>query len=169
MRKLASSLILSLGILSSGCATQESNTFKPGAYRYVRTWDVGFLFENAPHVTETKKDETTGKDVTVRKQEGQPMWALAVREDIYYSMLGKAGFKMAPKGTKADAMVKLSFDSYYPNGNVAIVNLTVFDKNEEPLTRLKYENPYRDFNLESRSKMVSEIVTLLVEEVLANK
>lgn len=169
MRNLVSALTVSLVILSSGCATQESNTFKPNAYRYVRTWDVDFLFENAPHITETKKDEATGKDVTVRKQEGQPSWALAIREDIYYCMLGKAGFKMAPKGAKADATVYLSFDSQFQNGNIGIINLTVKDKNGEPLSRLKYENPHPSFSLEYRTRMVDEIVTLLVEEVNANK
>lgn len=169
MRKLISSITLSLGILSLGCATQESNTFKPNAYRNIRTWHVDFMFENAPHVTETKKDEATGKDVTVRKQEGQPSWALAIREDIYYCMLGKAGFKMAPKGAVADATVYLSFDSQFNNGNVGIINLTVKDRNGEPLSRLKYENTQPSFALEYRTRMVNDIVTLLVEEVNANK
>jgi hypothetical protein len=169
MRILSAVLTLVLTALAVGCATQDTNTFKPNAYRNIRTWDVDFMFENAPHVTETQRDEATGKDVTVRKQQGQPSWALAVREDIYYCMLGKAGFRMAPKGTKADATVYLSFDSQFANGNIGIINLTVKDKNGEPLTRLKYENPFPDFSLDSRTKMVNEVVTLLVEEVNANK
>jgi len=169
MRILSAVLTLVLTALAVGCATQDTNTFKPNAYRYVRTWDVDFLFENAAIVTETKRDEATGKDVTVRKQEGQPNWALAVREDIYYCMLGKSGFKMTPKGTKADATVYLSFDSTFGNGNVAIITLSVKDRNGEPLSRLKYENPYPDFSLDSRTRMVDEIVTMLVEEVNANK
>lgn len=156
-------------LLSACLPSQSYNTFKPHAYANVRTWDVGFMFENAPIVTETRKDDTTGKDVKVTKQEGQPNWALSVREDVYYAMLGRAGFRMAPKGTKADATVMLSFDSTYLNGNIGIINLTVLDRNGEPLSRLKYENRYPSMSLEYRERMVTEIVALLAEEVNANK
>lgn len=170
MRYLSTvSAIAMSALISVGCVRQESNTFRPNAYRYIRTWDVDFMFVNAPITIETKKDEATGKDVIMKRQEGQPPWALNIREDIYYCMLGKAGFKMAPKGTKADATVMLSFDSQYFNGNVGIINLTVFDRNGEPLSRLKYENSQGDFSLTSRTRMVEEVVTLLVEEVNANK
>lgn len=162
--------LIALSFWLAGClAPQSSNTFKPKAYAQVSTWDVDFMFVNAPLVRETKKDDATGKDVTVTKQDGQPNWALSIREDIYYTMLGKAGFKMAPKGVKADATVMLSFDTTYSNGNIGIINLTVLDRNGEPLSRLKYENPFPDMSLEYRQRMIDAIVTLLVEEVLANK
>lgn len=167
MKKLIA--LVAVAFITGCIAPQASNTFKPKAYASVRTWDVDFMFVNAPLIRETKKDDATGKDVTVTKQEGQPNWALSIREDIYYTMLGKAGFKMAAKGVKADATVMLSFDTTYYNGNIGIINLTVLDRNGEPLSRLKYENPFPDMSLEYRQRMIDEIVTLLVDEVLANK
>lgn len=162
--------LLCLSLCLAGCVPpQSSNTFKPRAYANVKTWDVGFMFENASKVMETIKEEG-GKEITTVKEDGKEAMALAIREDIYYCMLGKAGFKMAPKGQVADATVKLSFDTFYlRNGNYGIINLTVFDRNGEPLSRLKYENPYPDMSLQFRERMVNDIVTLLVNEVNANK
>ena len=163
-------ILVTISIFASGCvAPQASNTFKPRAYANVKTWDVGFMFDNASKVMETIKEEG-GKEITTIKEDGKGDMSLSLREDIYYCMLGRAGFKMAPQGQVADATVKLSFDTYYiRGGNYGIVNLTVFDRNGEPLSRLKYENPYPDMSLQYRERMVMEIVTLLVEEVNANK
>lgn len=161
--------LLSLSLLVGCVGHSATNTFKPRAYANVRTWDVGFMFDNAAKVMETIKEEG-GKEVTIVKDDGKAGNALSLREDIYYCMLGRAGFKMAPKGQVADATVKLSFDTHYTmNGNYGIVNLTVFDRNGEPLSRLKYENPYPDMSLSYRQQMVNEIVAMLVEEVNANK
>lgn len=156
-------------IILAGCAGPKSNTFKPHAYANIKTWDVDFMFVNAPLVTETKRDEASGKDIKVIKQEGQPNWALSIREDVYFSMLGRHGFKMAAKGTKADAVVMLSFDAQHFNGNIGIINLTVIDKYGEPLSRLKYENTDAEWSLKNRERVIEEIVGRLTEEVLANK
>lgn len=162
------SLTLAL-ILLAGCAGPKSNTFKPHAYADIKTWDVDFMFVNAPLVTETKRDEASGKDVKVIKQEGQPNWALSIREDVYFAMLGRHGFKMAPKGTKADATVMLSFDEEYFFRSNGVINLTVLDKRGEPLSRIKYENTYDEWTLKNRERIIEEIVGRLTEEVLANK
>ncbi len=156
-------------LVVSGCSAPNSNTFKPNAYANIKTWDVDFMFVNAPIVTETKRDDATGKDVKVVKQEGQPNWALSIREDVYYSMLGRHGFKMAAKGTKPDATVMLSFDQNYLYGTNGTINLTVLDKNGEPLSRLKYENTESEWTLKKRERIIEEIVSRLAEEVLANK
>jgi hypothetical protein len=169
MKIIKTLFLLTILILGVGCSTQQSNTFKPHAYANIKTWDVDFMFVNAPLITETKRDDATGKDVRVTKQEGQPNWALSIREDVYYSMLGRHGFKMTPKGTKADATVMLSFDAQHFNGNIGIINLTVFDKNGEPLSRLKYENVDAEWSLKNRERIIEEIVGRLTEEVLANK
>lgn len=163
-------ILLCLSLVLFGCVgPSASNTFKPRAYANVKTWDVAFMFDNASKIMETTKEEG-GKEITVVREDGKGSMALALREDIYYCMLGRAGFKMAPKGQVADATVKLSFDTHYAlNGNYGIINLTVFDRNGDPLSRLKYENPYPDMSLQYRERMVTEIVTLLVNEVNANK
>ena len=120
-------------------------------------------------VTVRREKRQKGKEVTVVREEGNSNLALSLREDIYYCML-KCGFKMSPKGQVADATVKLSFDTHYlVNGNYGIINMTVFDRNGEPLSRLKYENPHPNMSLRYREMMVNDLVTILVNEVSANK
>ena len=168
MRYLPTALVATLALLTGCIAPQSSNTFKPRAYANVRTWDVAFMFDNASKVMETTKEQG-GKEVTVVREEGNSNLALSLREDIYYCML-KCGFKMSPKGQVADATVKLSFDTHYlVNGNYGIINMTVFDRNGEPLSRLKYENPHPNMSLRYREMMVNDLVTILVNEVSANK
>jgi len=84
-------------------------------------------------------------------------------------MKGRGGYNMVAKGDKADATVRISFDSYFFNGNFGVINLTVFNRAGEPISRLKIENHHPKMDLESRNEVIKEIVETLTAEVLANR
>lgn len=151
-----------------GCQAPVSNTFTPHAYRNIKTWDVDFLLVDAGQVTETTTD-ASGKSISVTQKNGQSAGAWSVREDLYYYMKGRAGYDMVTKGDKADATVRISFDSYFFNGNFGVINLTVFNRAGEPISRLKIENHHPKMDLESRNEVIKEIVEALTAEVLANR
>ena len=151
-----------------GCQAPVSNTFTPHAYRNIKTWDVDFLLVDAGQVTETTTD-ASGKTISVTQKNGQSAGAWSVREDLYYYMKGRGGYNMVAKGDKADATVRISFDSYFFNGNFGVINLTVFNRAGEPISRLKIENHHPKLVLESRNEVIKEIVETLTAEVLANR
>lgn len=159
-------VVVAFGLV--GCQAPVSNTFAPHAYRNIKSWDVDFLLVDAGQVTETTTD-AAGKSISVTQKNGQSAGAWSVREDLYYYMKGRAGYNMVPKGEKADATVRISFDSYFFNGNFGVINLTVFNRLGEPISRLKIENRHPKMDLESRNEVIKEIVDALTNEVLSNR
>lgn len=154
--------------VGSGCVRSNSTTYIPNAYRNIKTWDVDFLLNTEDVVEETTKD-VGGKVTSVKRRNGQPPQAWAIREDIYYSMKGEARFNMVAKGQPADAVVRIFVDSGYINGNFGVITLTVFNSRGDALSRLKYENNEPSMSLDSRSRAITTLVSQLVEEVNANK
>ena len=151
-----------------GCINRTTTTYIPHAYANIKTWDVDFMLVNAD-VKEVTTDALSGKVTTVTNINGQTPYAWSIREDIYYYMKGKGGYKMVPKGVVADATVKLSFDGYYANGNFGVINLTVFNKSGEAISRLKIENNEPIMNLKNRTKIIEDIVKVLTDEVMDNR
>jgi hypothetical protein len=154
-----------------GCINRTTTTYIPHAYANIKTWDVGFLLVTADikEIKEVTTDSATGKATTITSTNGQTPSTWSVRDDIYYHMKGKGGYKMAPTGVVADATVKISFDAFYPNGNFSVINLTVFNKSGEAISRLKIENNEPIMNLKNRTKIIEDIVKVLTDEVMDNR
>ena len=140
----------------------------PHAYANIKTWDVGFLLVNAD-IKEVTTDSVTGKATTITSMNGQTPFTWSVRDDIYYHMKGKGGYKMAPTGVVADATVKISFDAFFPNGNFGVINLTVFNKSGDAISRIKVENKEPSMDLKTRTKIIEDIVNVLTDEVMDNR
>lgn len=168
MKKFIYFLTLLTALISVGCISRTATTYVPHAYANIKTWDVDFLLVNAD-VKEVTTDQSSGKITTVTNINGQSASAWSVRDDIYFQMKGQGGYQMVPKGVTADATVKLSFDTFYPNGNFGVINLTVFNRSGEALSRIKIENKEPVMNLKTRTKIIEDIVKVLTDEVSENK
>ena len=160
------SVLLAFALLLLGCEAPR-NTFKPRAYANIRTWDVECATDvtSPARVLEINSDQG-GRTLQVERVTSPFKYASVIREDLYYHML-RSGFQMAPKGQVPDAMLKLSFDKHIGLGG--IFNLTVFDRNGEPLTRIKYESRYDLNTLSSQEALINELVALLAREVNENR